>query len=81
MLNNLRTFTFKTTAVSGTSCAFRDELIGCQHSTEDYGSSVHMDSDYAFDASVDDSISSNTRQILKELLENFSDTEMFTFAP
>ena len=77
----LRTYTFKATSVTGTTSALRDELIGCQHPSEDFGSVVHMDGDYVFDASIDDSISSETRQVLKELVAGFPDTEMFTFTP
>jgi len=70
----LRTHTYTATAVTGTTSALRDELIECQHPTEDFASVVHMDGDYVFDASIDDSISSETRQVLKELV-------MFTFTP
>lgn len=77
----LRTHTYKTTAVIGTTSVMRDELNACQHHTEEYGSSISMDGDTAIYAMQDDSISTETRQILKELLECFADTEMFTFNP
>lgn len=77
----LKTYTHQTTVVMGVTCAMRDELIACQHPAESYGESVHMDSDYVFDASVDDSISSETRQELKELIDYDFSSELFIFNP
>ena len=81
MLSDYSIYTVETTVVGGTSCAFRDELIACQHPTEDYGESVHMDGDYVFDASLDDFVESSTRQVLRELLNAYPNTKQFIFNP
>lgn len=75
----MRTQTFKTTVVSDTTSTLRDELIASQHPTLDIGDEVHIDSDYLFGVSVDDSISAETRTTCKELLANFSDSMLFIF--
>jgi len=75
----MRTQTFKTTVVSGTTSELRDELIASQHPTTDAGDAVHVDADYLFDISVDDGITTEVRATCKELIANFSDSMLFIF--
>jgi hypothetical protein len=81
MLSDYSIYTVETTVVGGTSCAFRDELIACQHPTEDYGESVHMDGDYVFDASLDEYLTIVTRRTLRELINAYPNTHLFVFNP
>jgi hypothetical protein len=80
-LSDLRTSTHETTSVSGTPASFRDELIACQHPTEDYGDAVHMAADYVFDASLDDYVEPETRRILRDLINAYPNSYLFVFYP
>lgn len=81
MLTDHTLYHVQTLVVGRCSSALRDELIACQHPTEDYGESVHMDGDYVFDASLDDSMSRDTKQLLNELIDNYPNTNLFVFNP
>jgi len=78
-LDDLRPYTFTVVGFNSVPAAIVDELIACQHPTNDYRSSVKMEADYVFDASVDDSISIELREFLKQVLKRFSDTDEFEF--
>jgi hypothetical protein len=81
MLSDHTLYNVETLVVGRCSTALRDELIACQHPTEDYGESVHMDGDYVFDASLDDSMTPSTRGLLNELVDSFPNTHLFIFNP
>lgn len=79
-MKNLRTFDFTTTAVSGVTSAIRDDLIASQHPTSDNNDEVTIDSDYMFDASIDDSVSSDTKELCTYLLKEHPNTETFVLS-
>lgn len=78
-LEHLRPYTFTITGFNGVPAAMVDELIACQHPTDNYRSSVKMEADYVFDASVDDSISIELRDFLKQIQKEYPDTGEFEF--
>lgn len=81
LINDLTIYTTETVTVGGTTAAFRDELIACQHPTEDYGDAVHMDGDYVFDASLDESLNANTRLVMRYLVNEYPNAYLFVFNP
>jgi hypothetical protein len=81
MLKDLRTYNYKGTAVLSIPASIRDELISCQHNAESVGECVHMEADYVFDASLDDSLTPQTKNLCMELVREFPSTEVFTFNP
>jgi len=75
----MRLNSFETTIVQEVPASVRDELLACQHPSTSIGDEVHMDSDYVFDASVDDGLTSATREWCKQVLEARPETLLFIF--
>ena len=77
----MRLNSFETTTVQETPASMRDELLACQHPTDSVGDEVHMDADYVFDASVDDSVNQDTRDLCTQVLREKPNSYMFIFMP
>lgn len=81
MLEQYRTQSFETTTVQGVSSTARDALLESQHPTLSSDDDVHMDADYVFDASLDDSIGGEAQQLCKALVRKFPQSMLFIFLP
>ena len=81
ILKQYNTQSHEVTAVAGTSCSQRDGLLASQHPASSINDEVHMDADYVFDVSMDDSIDTDTQLLCKALVREYPQSEMFIFLP